>query len=176
MSVSFKDIRSQLQISMSDLAAYLELSKARVHQFESGISFEVGKARERINHLAARIATSKKKPKKDVTSYDHTSNMKAEAWLAQQRMSAATRAEMLNNELIDMKAQYKACLNALNTMTLILKDPQSSTELKQWIKYTQPKLMRNLEKCDPIAQAKLLLRRDEALGRAKNSIQKGSKK
>jgi hypothetical protein len=102
--------------------------------------------------------------------------MKAEAWLSQQRMAAATRAEMLNNELMDMKAQYKACLNALNTMTLILKDPQSSTELKQWIKYTQPKLMRNLEKCDPIAQAKLLLRRDEALGRAKNSIQKRSKK
>jgi len=161
---------------LNDLSSYLELSKVRVHQFEAGKSFESGKARERINHLDSRITASQKKLKYDVTSYDNASCKKAEAWLLQQRMAAATRAEMLNNELIDMKEQYKACLHALNTMTWILKDPQSSTELKQWIKYTQPKLMRNLEKCDPIAQAKLLLRRDEALGRAKNSIQKGSKK
>jgi len=176
MPVSFKDIRSQLQISLSDLAAYLEMSKSRVHQFESGISFEVGKARERINHLASRIATSNKKLKKEVASYDHASNKKAEAWLLQQRLAAATRAEMLNNELIEMKKQFQACLNAVQTMTLIQKDPHSSAELKQWINYTQPKLIRNLEKCDPIAQAKLILRRDEAIGIAKKGLQKDTKK
>ncbi|MBL0315068.1 MAG: helix-turn-helix transcriptional regulator [Flavobacteriales bacterium] len=49
MAISIKNIRVQLHLSLEQLAAYLGVTRSRVHQFESGVAHESGKSGKKSN-------------------------------------------------------------------------------------------------------------------------------
>ena len=166
MAISIKNIRVQLHLSLEQLAAYLGVTRSRVHQYETGVAHESGEIREKIEHLYKLLSNAQKKKVKSSKYDDKGEIQEAAEWLEKKRQQAEIQAKELGYRLEDMKAEYTKCMAALNHMAQILEDPMASKEIKNWIIDMQPSLISRSQKIGPKAQASILLSRDEALGRA----------
>lgn len=175
MAISIKNMRMQLQISLEQLAAYLGVTRSRVHQLETGIAHESGEIREKIEHLYKLLSHVQKKQTKSSKYGDKSEIQEAEAWLEKKRQQAEVQAKELGYQLEEMKEEYAKCMTALNYMSQIIEDPSAGKEIKKWITGIQPMLISKSQKTGPKAQAKILLRKAEALGRASDWSLKNDK-
>ncbi len=165
MANSIKDLRSQLMISLDDLGRYLKLGRSRVHDFEIGNANERGENMEKLHLLNNLLRKSKNSSLKNQWINDEFLKREAEDWLNGRYRRAAIDVEILKLRLLDMKADYNSCLRALDTMARISDDPECPQELKTWISYTAPPIVKKALKNSPKMQARLQILLDEGTGR-----------
>ncbi len=165
MAISIKKIRALLNISLDDLALILGLTRGRVHHFESGLSFESGPARDKLNLLSRLVREAQKSEEKNTWINHEDLSNEATAWLKTERHRAATTADELTYQLQEMKSAYSSYIKALDILAGIQQDPECPASMKKWVNAIAPGIITRALKSSPMVQAKLQLRRDEAKGR-----------
>jgi transcriptional regulator with XRE-family HTH domain len=166
MTSSIRNLRTLLQITLDDLAFYLGITKSRAQQLEASFSTGTGEVDTKLYLLISQLEAVQKKGKPDSPFVNKTADEKATRWLTFIRDKAQTDIAILEGKLSEMKAEYATLVDAINLISLIIDDPGAAPKVKEFLIHRRPVLLQRSKKYAPMVQAKLIVRINEARGRA----------
>jgi transcriptional regulator with XRE-family HTH domain len=165
MGSNVYSIRKKLNLSLTDMADFLGATKSWVYKVETTRASLSADHKDKVRIISAALLKSKKVSGANAWLKHNEQCKRAEKWLANMRSTAEVKAATMTYELDDMRKEYARHLLSLNRFAAILKDPECTKEIADWAKWKAAIIAQKAERVGPMEQAKLILKRDEVLGR-----------
>lgn len=165
MGNSIYSIRKKLNLSLTDMADFFGVSKSWVFKVETTRSQLLPDQKDKIAIVFDALLRAKKGNDTNPWLKHNDQCKKAEKWLTFMRETAEVKAATMTHQLEDMRAEYAKHLSTLNQFAALLKDPHCTKDIAQWVNWKAAVIAQKAELVGPMAQAKLILKRDEVLGR-----------